>query len=151
MEEATPKARGRSAEKADPSIAAPPRGEPDFWAEKGEHGRWVRVHSTPRRAPFDPWDVPNGPGRKTRLQSLRLTKGVFIRGGSFEEKDHWQDRREEDKKEEWTGSTIFLVDKSYTKDFGTDQRRQRQEAQNLREAKASRTLSWADATDSEQG
>ena len=46
---------------------------------------------------------------------------------------------------------MFLVDKAYTRDFGTDQRRQRQEAQNLREARAVHKLSWADAADEELG
>ena len=44
-----------------------------------------------------------------------------------------------------------MVDKTYAKDFGTDQRRQRQEAQNLREARAPHKLSWVDATDDEMG
>ena len=27
----------------------------DYWAEKGEHGRWVRIHVEPRTDRFDPW------------------------------------------------------------------------------------------------
>ena len=151
VEQTSTRPRGRSSDPAIPAAAAPPRSEPDFWAEKGEHGRWVRVHTTPRRAHFNPWDVPNGPGRKTRLKPVRLTRGTFEEGSTFEEKDHWQHRQREDRREEWIGSTLFLVDKTYAKDFGTDQRRQRQEAQNLREARAPHKLSWADATDDEMG
>ena len=143
--------RGRSSDPASSPTVGQPRCEPDFWSEKGEHGRWVRVHTTPRRARFDPWEVPNGPGRKTRLKPVRLTRGNLEGGSSFEEKDQWQHRQREDKGEAWTGSTLFLVDKSYTRDFGTDQRRQRQEAQSLREAKALHKLSWADATEEELG
>ena len=37
----------------------------DFWAERGEAGRWVRVHTHSRTAPFAPWKVPGRPGRRT--------------------------------------------------------------------------------------
>ena len=49
-----------------------PRRSPvgDFWSEKGEHGRWVRTHVTPRVAMFYPEEAPGGPGRKTRLKFI---------------------------------------------------------------------------------
>ena len=122
--------------------------EPDFWAERGERGRWVRIHSTSRRALFDPWDAARGPGRKTRLQAVRTTKGTYIGGGGFEQHDRWQGQVR-DEEEAWKGATIFLVDKTYSKDYGTDQRRQRLAAKNKREDQSSRRVSWADTSGSE--
>ena len=122
--------------------------EPDFWAERGEEGRWVRIHTTPRRAMFDPWEAARGPGRKTRLQSVRTTKGRYVDGGAFEQHDRWQERVE-DEGREWKGATLFLVDKTYSKDYGTDQRRQRSAARNKRKEMAPRRVSWADTSGSE--
>ena len=55
----------------------------DYWSERGERGRWVRVHATPRTTDFLPWKVARGPGRKTRLMPVRLTQGVDDNGCSF--------------------------------------------------------------------
>ena len=49
----------------DKSFASVSRG--DYWAEKGEAGRWVRIHTHARTSAFLPWKVPGGPGRRTRL------------------------------------------------------------------------------------
>ena len=48
---------------ADESFASVSGG--DYWAERGEAGRWVRVHTHPRVSAFLHWKVPGGPGRKT--------------------------------------------------------------------------------------
>ena len=34
----------------------------DYWAAKGEAGRWVRVHTHPRTSAFVSWKVSGGPG-----------------------------------------------------------------------------------------
>ena len=106
----------------------PKRAVNDYWAERGEHGRWVRVHTEPRLAHFDPWRAPRGPGRRTKLKDDRITQGTYIEGGgNFQKKDNWQSVNETEavKKKLWTGRTIFMVDKRYSREFGTDQRRQR--------------------------
>ena len=82
----------------------------------------------PRLSHFDPWRAPRGPGRRTKLKEDRITQGTYIEGGGdFQKKDNWQnvDETEATKKKLWTGRTIFMVDKRYSREFGTDQRRQR--------------------------
>ena len=59
---------------ADESFAGVSGG--DYWAEKGEAGRWVRVHTHPSISAFLPWKVPGGPGRQTRLAQERSTREV---------------------------------------------------------------------------
>jgi hypothetical protein len=100
----------------------------DYWSERGEHGRWVRTHVTPRVDRFDPWRAPRGPGRKTRLKPERITQGIYEgNNGEFQETDQWQNAEENIRpvSHPWTGRTIFRVDKGYSKEYGTDQRRQR--------------------------
>ena len=106
----------------------PKRAVNDYWAERGEHGRWVRMHIEPRLSHFDPWRAPRGPGRRTKLKSDRITQGTYIEGGgNFQKTDDWQNmnKTEMARKRLWTGRTIFMVDKRYSKEYGTDQRRQR--------------------------
>ena len=47
----------------------------DYWSERGEQGRWVRVHATPRQSMFSPGEVARGPGSKTRLRPERVVQG----------------------------------------------------------------------------
>ena len=109
----------------------------DFWAERGEAGRWVRVHTHPRTAPFAPWKVPGGPGRKTRLVPERSTRGVDSQGQKFRVDDLWDTpNRSMLPMTPWTGRTIFLVDKIHSDRWGTDQRRQRIEVANLNESQS---------------
>jgi hypothetical protein len=121
-----------------------PRG--DHWSERGEYGRCVRVHSTPRSTRFDPWQARHGPGRKTRLRPSRRTIGVFVGGETFDVTDDWRgrDSNDCDLPRGWTGRGIFLVDRDYTRESGTDQRRQREAAPN---AKGRARVSWADECD----
>ena len=115
---------------------------PDHWSEKGERGRWVRIHSTPRTERFDATMAVKGPGRRTKLQNIRVTKGVYIEGNKFKEEDDWENpdmKRPKDSRP-WVGETIFLVDRKYSKEFGTDQRRQRDAFKN----KTAERVSWAD-------
>ena len=119
------KAPQRSVSFIDPS---PRRAVSDYWSERGEQGRWVRVHVDPRVVRFDPWRAPRGPGRRTKLKSDRITQGIYEGdGGKFQETDKWQDVNEINMSvsHPWTGRTIFMVDKRYSKEYGTDQRRQR--------------------------
>jgi hypothetical protein len=106
----------------------------DYWSERGEQGRWVRVHVDPRAVRFDPWRAPRGPGRKTKLKNIRITQGVYENGDNFQKTDDWQIDGHHDiphgehgrsVSHLWTGRTIFLVDRQYSKEYGTDQRRQR--------------------------
>ena len=101
----------------------------DYWSERGEQGRWVRVHVELRTDKFDPWRASRGPGRKTRLQPWRSTQAVYENGESFQEKDEWQlEKGERDRSVShlrWIGKTMFIVDWKYSKKHGTDRRRQR--------------------------
>ena len=62
----------------------------DFWAERGERGRWVRIHNQPRTASFSSDEVPRGPGRKTRLRNSRVVHGVDVAGHHFSTTDDWR-------------------------------------------------------------
>ena len=116
----------------------------DFWAERGEHGRWVRIHTKPRTSMFYPEEAPRGPGRKTRLKTTRKIQGTYVSGLRFKKENDWtKDNIDDELSEGWTGKTIFIVDKHHSPDHGTDQRRQRVESTNLRR------VSWADVSDSD--
>ena len=109
----------------------------DYCAERGEAGRWVRVHTHPRVSAFPPWKVPGGPGRKTRLTPERSTRGVNSQGQEFRVDDSWERPIQSMiPTTPWTGRTIFLVDKTHTDRWGTDQRRQRIEAANFQDAQS---------------
>ena len=109
--------RRLKSEKADSvneqEFSGAPRG--DHWSERGEYGRWVRVHFTPRDTRFDPWQARNGPGRKTRLRPSRRTIGVFDDGETFDVTDDWRGRdyTDRDLPRGWTGKNVFLVDREY--------------------------------------
>ena len=120
---------------ADESFASVSGG--DYWAERGEAGRWVRVHTHPRVSAFLPWKVPGGPGRKTRLTPERSTRGVDSHGQQFRVDDSWERPIPSMiPTTPWTGRTIFLVDKTHTDPWETDQRRQRVEAANFKMPRA---------------
>ena len=92
-----------------------------------------RVRVKPRSELFFPWHAARGPGRKTRLDHVRRTEGVQGVGEqseSFELIDNWNAPSQSvGEKKGWIGSTTFFVDKVSTPEWGTDQRRQRTEAQ----------------------
>ena len=44
--------------------STPRKSSSDCWSERGEHGRWVRVHVEPRTGKFDPCRAPGGQGAK---------------------------------------------------------------------------------------
>ena len=128
----------------------------DYWAERGEHGRWVRVHVTPRKTIFSPQEAPRGPGRGTRLKSSRVTDGIDSTGRKFVTSDEWNVIGDvPSTSTPWTGKTIFHVDKVHDSRWGTDQRRQRDEIinnnyqnNNLNEDRP--RLHWADLVDSDE-
>ena len=107
----------------------------DYWSERGEAGRWVRIHVTPRTTAFLPWKVPGGPGKKTRLTTERTTRGVDSLGRHFRVDDSWDDLRVGSlSSRPGTGRTVFLVHNFHDDHWGTDQRRQRIEVGNFRES-----------------
>ena len=90
----------------------------------------MRVHVEPRADRLNPWIGPRGPGRKTRLRATRCTQGTVENRESFNDEDELQLGKGEqnvlnEERTRWTGRTIFLVDRKYYKEYGTDQRRQR--------------------------
>ena len=104
----------------------------DYWSERGESGRWVRVHTQPRTSPFMPLGIPRGPGRKTRLTPARSTRGIDAKGNQFKMEDVWDNPTNVvPPMMPWTGRILCLVDKAYSDRWGTDQRRQRDEVSNL--------------------
>ena len=114
----------------------------DYWAERGENGLWVRAHVKPRSSMFYPEEAPRGPGRKTRLKQMRKVHGTYVSGLSFKKESDWtRDNIDDELNENWTGRTIFIVDKQHSSDHGTDQRRQRVESRNHRR------VSCADVSD----
>ena len=101
----------------------------DCWAEGGEAGRWVRVHTHQGASPFLPWKVPGGPGRKIRLTQQRSTRGVNSQRQQLRVDGLWDTpTRSMLPMAPWTGRISFLVDNAHTDPWGTDQRRQRFEA-----------------------
>ena len=59
----------------------------DFCAERGEHGRWEGVHVNPISSMFYPEEAPRGPGRKTRLKTVRKVQGTYLSGMSFKKEN----------------------------------------------------------------
>lgn len=119
----------------------------DYWSERGEKGRWVRVHVTPRTTSFAPGNAPRGPGRKTRLVDMRSTQGVDSVGRRFQQEDDWtRNPCPTTVGPAWTGRTTFLVDKNHTNLYGTDQRRQRIEVSNFSSANADMNLDYDDGS-----
>ena len=113
----------------------------DYWAERGENGRWVRVHAKPRSSMFYPEEAPRGPGRKTRLKKTMKIQGTYLSELRFKRESDWtRDNVDDEFEESWTGRSMFIVDKQHSSDHGTDQRRQRSESMNFRR------VSWADVT-----
>ena len=120
----------------------------DKWVERGNNGRWVRKHRTPRSALFTPMGVPHGPGRKTRLKARRETIGVDEAGNPFHIIDSWQNRSVAHRlmPSRWTGVTVFSVAEHDDGRYGGDQRRQREEA-GVRGVPGGHRVAWADVTD----
>ena len=78
---------------------------------------------------FYPEEVPRGPGRKTRLKPMRKVQGTYLNGLSFKKENDWiKDNIDDELSENWTGKTVFIVDRLHSPDHGTDQRRQRIES-----------------------
>ena len=78
--------------------------------------------------PLRSLEGPRGPGRKTKLKADRITQGIYEGGGGkFQKTDNWQfeNQKSTSVSHPCTGRTIFMVDKRYSKEYGTDQRRQR--------------------------
>ena len=106
----------------------------DKWEERGEQGIWIRVHRTPRVGLFNPCRVPRGPGRRTRLSSIRETIGIDETGRKFSMSDDWLDEQAPRAlPKRWTGMTVFHVEEFDDLKFGKDQRRQRGNEQSSKE------------------
>ena len=74
----------------------------DYRAERGEYGRWVRIHIEPRTGKFDSGRAPKGPGRKTRRCTTRRTQGIFDDGETCDKSAEWQFQNDDQE-------TLFLT------------------------------------------
>ena len=93
----------------------------DYWAERGEAVRWVRVHTHPRTSTFLPRKAAGGPGRKMRPTQERSTRGVDMQGQQFKIDDNWNEPNiSHPPMITWTGRTFLFVDKIDTDRWGTD-------------------------------
>ena len=126
-------------------------GRADDWGERGENKRWSRLHRTPRLALFTPFKIPRGPGRKTKLSAVRITRGIDEQGNKFSIRDDWTnpDCSHRILNKKWVGETYFDVDPEEDLGLGGDYRRQRDRAQpspaSTRQPKtATARVSWAD-------
>ena len=131
----------------------------DSWDESGEHGRWVRVHRTPRRSLFTPHRVAGGPSASDCLSTKRVTKGTYIRSGiSFEVIDDYSVEGDSHRMLEgaWLGITEFVS----TRNDGDEDARVKELADDQTEGehigtatspgKASARVSWADMTSDDE-
>ena len=129
-------------------------GDCDRWSERGAQGRWVRWHRTPRSSLFNPRKVSNGPGRKTRLCSIRETIGIDETGRRFKIKDDWLTSRDSPVlPRRWTGITVFNTAGFDDLEHGGDQRRQRDrvgDPPSSSGAPRRPRVSWADQEDDPQ-
>jgi hypothetical protein len=53
----------------------------DSWSREGKDGRWTRIHRSGRRSLFTPFKVAGGPGVKTSLKKIRITRGKYFASG----------------------------------------------------------------------
>ncbi len=91
----------------------------DSWAKEGQDGRWTRVHRSGRRALFTPFKVAGGPGAKTALKRIRITRGkYFASGKTFKIIDDWTTRANAHRLLEgsWIGTTDFREVAEYIDD-----------------------------------
>ena len=77
-----------------------------------------------------------------RLKTVRKVQGTYLSGTRFKKEHDWtKDSPDDELNENWTGRTIFIVDRTHSPDHGTDQRQQGSESLNKRR------VSWASASD----
>jgi len=133
-------------------------GQSDRWEHKGEEDKWSRRHTTARRALFTPYKVAKGPGRKTKLLTMRITEGVYENGQKFKLIDDWTKPSESHRllEADWIGRTIFKVDLKEDVSLGGDYRRQRRRAftssaaPSIHHTVNTSKVSWADIQDSDE-
>ena len=91
---------------------------------------------------FFPEEAPRGPGRKTRLKTLRKVQGTYLSGERFKkENDGTMDSPDDELNETRTGRICVIVDRIHSPDHGTYQRRQKLDSINKSR------VSWASASD----
>ena len=86
----------------------------DHWNSRGAEGKWIRIHSTPRRSLFTPCRVPRGPARPDLLDEQRTTEGTYADGSKFKIIDGWRQsgRAHRMLEQPWTGMTTFEISKT---------------------------------------
>ena len=128
------------------------KGKSDKWGDRGNGKQWSRIHLNPRRALFTPYKIARGPGRKTKLKTMRTTEGTTELGQKFKIVDDWTDPERSHRlmTVAWIGKTTFDVDTNEDIHLGGDYRRQRERVQEgVNSAKtvtsgAKPRVSWAD-------
>ena len=83
----------------------------DCWSARGQEGKWIRQHPTPRLSLFTPYRVPRGPPKNQKLKMSRRTVGEFLTGGKFDVVDDWTSGSQAHRflKDAWTGQTEFEI------------------------------------------
>ena len=83
----------------------------DSWEARGQEGKWIRRHTTPRIALFTLYRVPRGPPNNQRLKMSRRTIGEFLTGGKFDITDDWTSGSQAHRflKDAWTGRPEFEI------------------------------------------
>ena len=62
---------------------------------------------------------------------MRKVQGTYVSGLRFKKESGWaRDNIDDELDENWTGKTIFILDKQHSPDHGTGQRMQRVESLN---------------------
>ena len=102
--------------------------------------------------------MAKGPGRKTKLLTIRTTEGIYENGQKFKVIDDWTKPADSHRflEADWIGRTTFEVDENEDVSFGGDYRRQRRRAHQSSAAPSIHTtvntskVSWADLQDSDE-
>ena len=64
-------------------------------------------------------EAPRGPGRKTKFKTVRKVQGTYLSGMRFKKENDWtMDNTDDELNENWTGKTIFIVNRNHSPEHG---------------------------------
>jgi hypothetical protein len=97
----------------------------DSWGQEGKEGRWTIIHRTARRSLFTPFKVAGGPGTKSPLKKIRITRGKYLNSGkTFKIIDDWSVRANAHRMLEsaWLGTTDFRESTEFIDDDSDEEK-----------------------------